>query len=653
MSKDWITIEELLQLTGWDRSTAFRKQANGELRTRLVGAAANGKRSREYDLRDLPAEAQAKRMQQLIASPLQQAAAPPRLMRALSSLDEDSQKQARQRLDAISPIIEFVNTGQEPLCAGVRVTNISGIVKHLSATLGHSERTLWNWWNAYNNGGPGALADKPRKDFNTSRFFTKHTEAARFASNKFLNERLSITMVHEAMLRDWPRLRLDADDIPPCFDTVRQFLNGLPPVITAIAHGGERAYKDNFAPYLLRDRSKVRANQFWISDHMLHDVWVRNVDEETQRPLFSEKALNEAFRPWLTAIQDMKSRRILAMVWCANPSSNSISSALRSALECYGRPESAFYVDNGKDYNKVSDDACGVLTRLGVRTQHCIPRHPQAKQIESFFHTLHQRFDTIWRPFYAGISPKHRPEDCDQELDKHKRLLAAGQGHKSGLPPASFFIRLAQQWLLEDFNNSFVDRARGVAGMTPVQIFDADLPLDQRQPLKAADMGQLFWNRERRIVREGGTVQLFNARYEPADAEAAAALTLNIQREILVACDPLNVGEAIALTLDEQFLGVLRAQELLVHGATPVDAIRASMRNRRNAFKAVKRYLGALEQSRVAAGDLSEIEALEKRAVGSSRPAIYTLPAPKTINSAPQKRMYVDDIADLVLAEEG
>src|SRR5262249_16294375 len=152
------------------------------------------------------------------------------------------------------------------------------------------------------------------------------------------------------------------------------------------------------------------------------------------------------------------------------------------------------------------------------------------------------------------------------------------------------------QWL-EDFNYTFPDKARGMAGRTPVEIFDAELPRDKRAPFRAADVAQLFWDRQRRTVRDGGTVHLFNTPYEPVDADSCAALTLRIQREVLIACDPLSVGEAIALTLDGEFLGVLRAQELLVHGETSQAQISAKVRERRNVFKAIKRYIKSLERT--------------------------------------------------------
>ena len=57
----------------------------------------------------------------------------------------------------------------------------------------------------------------------------------------------------------------------------------------------------------------------------------------------------------------------------------------------------------------------------------------------------------------------------------------------------------------------------------------------------------LFWDRQRRKVSEGGCVQLYGERYEPADGESLAKLFLEIERDVIVACDPANLGEAISL----------------------------------------------------------------------------------------------------------
>ena len=91
-----------------------------------------------------------------------------------------------------------------------------------------------------------------------------------------------------------------------------------------------------------------------------------------------------------------------------------------------------------------------------------------------------------------------------------------------------------------------------------------------------------------------GAIRVYGERYEPADGESLAKLFLEIERDVLVACDPANLGEAIALDLDGRFLGRLRAQKLITRGPVSHEDIRASMRIRRTARKAIADYVTGL-----------------------------------------------------------
>ncbi len=89
---------------------------------------------------------------------------------------------------------------------------------------------------------------------------------------------------------------------------------------------------------------------------------------------------------------------------------------------------------------------------------------------------------------------------------------------------------------------------------------------------------------------------------------------LEIERNVVVACDPANLGEAIALDLDGRFLGRLWAQKLITRGPVSQEDIRASMRIRRTARKAIADYVAGLSRIRARAGDRREIAHLQDRA---------------------------------------
>jgi transposase InsO family protein len=568
-------------------------------------------------------------------------------VQSLESLEDEARVQAQQRLQIIAPMIDFVNrtNGHKPVfrsAKGDEYTTLSGVVVHVSSATGFAQSRIWEWWKRFKKDGPGALADRARSDAGTSRFFDLHPEAAGFCRNKYLNERLSISLVHRALVREWNRFSSHAK--PPAYKTLRVYLKSISPLIRMLARESDTVYKEQAAPYIIRDISKVRVNQFWISDHMLHDVWVRNDG------VFPELEENAAFRPWLTCIVDMRSRRVVAPTWCATPSSRSIGSALLLGMRLFGRPE-VFYIDNGKDYNRLSDDQNGVLMRLGIQSQHCLPKHPQSKQIESFFRTVHQQFDVLWKPYYCGTSAATRPDDCDAALRKHKIAMKAGEA--SPLHPASEFIHACARYL-DEFNES-KHTGQGMRGQSPNDIYEAEFPLAQRKPVNPVDVAQLFWERDTRKICEGGCVRLDKFHFEPADRDSFAALMLRIGQEIIVARDPRNLSEAIALTNDREpkYLGHLRSQEMAVHGQTDRDMIRLRMRKEGGVRTAVKQLLAAEARQRQLAGDITEIEALKRRASERSvKPNIHALSIPKVVNAPAHQRMHIDEIADRFMEEE-
>jgi putative transposase len=681
----WISRADVQRLTGWTTRTIFRKQSSGQLKTRPAkDAGRNGKPVIEYDASSLPADAQLKLMQQKMSSaalvPVRHsisavatlpAAGSDQVTMALASCSADEQAQALERLEAIKYMIDFANktNGHRPLFQGTNggdFTTLSAVAKHISKVTGYSERNIWRWWKRYTakGGGVSSLIDRARVDNGKSRFFQEHRQAAEFAQNKYLNEkRLSITLIHEELTREWPRLRARQDAQPPDYKTLRTYLQReIAPLVKIVARQGERAYNEQAAPFLIRNIEAKRVNEYWISDHMLHDVWVRNDG------WFGELDRNEAFRPYLTCIVDMKSRRVVGTAWCVNPSSNTISSALQLAMRKFGKPQ-CFYVDNGKDFKRLAKDApalpvpsedankvlfnLGVLVRLGIHPQHCLPLHPQSKQIESFFHTLHQRFDVLWDDAYAGTSPKDRPEECDAILAEHRQAVKQGRGDESPLPTATEFIESACYWL-DEFNLTHRHTGQGMRQRTPVQVYDAELPLEKRQPVDIRAIAPLFWNYQERTIREGGCIDLYNTRYEPADGESTAAMMLRVTSKVRIACDPLNLGDAIAFDDAGKFLGHLHSQEMMVHGETSEEQMRASMRARRGMFRAIKQYQSSLERSRAAAGDVTALDSLKRRAMHATvpKPNVYALPVPKAVGERAQPRMHADDIADSYFEED-
>ena len=627
MGELWIAKEAVKLATGWSERTIRWKVQVGSLRSRHASdEKSTGKR--EYALSCLGVEAQLKFLQQpalsgsgCTALAVRMHPQQSRLFAALPEVTEaervgfspEQNAQAGKRLEAIAPLLEFARRSKPSrptfrTMDGTAVRSMNSLASYLAEQHQVSIRTLWSWYAQYCKLGYSGLIARVRSDKGKSRFFEAHPATRVYVEHKYLGERLSLQLVYQALLRDWENVEPVCTK-PPSYSSVRTYLKQLPKPLLILSREGKRQFQERCEPYLLTDFESLLPNQIWVSDHGQHDVWVRN-DQ------FSGVSANAAVRPWLTAVIDMRSRKIVGTAWSANPSSHTISSALRVAIENFGIPQT-LVIDNGKDYEKIgridfSPECSGVLVRLGIQPHYCLPRHPQSKLIESWFGTVRKRFDCLW-PSYCGSNPTGRPEQCTEALKEHQAYLK-GKRKSSPLPLASEFLATARQWI-EEYNSQHPHSGRGMKGRTPDEVFTELLLPGQRKLIESPEvLYALFWDRQRRKVSEGGCVQLYGERYEPADGESLAKLFLEIERDVIVACDPANLGEAIALDLDGQFLGRLRAQKLISRGPVSHEDIRESMRIRRTARKAISDYVTGLSNIRARAGDRTEISHLQDRA---------------------------------------
>jgi hypothetical protein len=191
--------------------------------------------------------------------------------------------------------------------------------------------------------------------------------------------------------------------------------------------------------------------------------------------------------------------------------------------------------------------------------------------------------------------------------------MKSGAVDQSPLPLASEFVQVAAHWIAT-YNAQHKHSGRGMDGRTPDEIFDAEYPQSARQLCDPRALDVLLRRRETRKVLEGGCIEINGQRYEPADAASSAAMTLDIERRVLIACDPANMGEAIALDLDGHYLATLQASKLMEHGPVSRDEIRASMRQRSLVKRAMKEYVGGLIARSYGRGEESELDLLRSNA---------------------------------------
>lgn len=648
----WIPKSELMSISGWSSRHVEREAKAGRLTVRASSSkSANGRSVPEYMVGSLPAELQDKYFEMAlrraaalppadagaantttpltpllrnsanlpsVVSPnvnLQQGLFPPPIEHRLL-LPAHLEAQARERFAAIEPLLDYARGAKQfPLQLAERtISSLDDLAAWIAEQHDVSQSTIWRWYCLYKKGNtPAVLANRARSDEGKSRYFDANPVLATYAKKLYLADGASIRTAHNAIARECLKRGLET----PSYETVRCYLKSLPEPIKAFAREGERQYHERFEPFLLKRYDDKLPNDIWVSDHMLHDCWVKNDGYFDDLPKWA------ALRVWLTAIEDYRSRKILGFCFSVNPSSATIATALRQAVIAYGPPQEVFYVDNGKDFKAIArtdpfrPELNGALDKLGVATQHCKPRWPQSKHVERFFGTLHEMFDKQWGPAYSGKSPNDVPEACRNLLKVHKKLVDRDRGEESPLPLASEFIQLATHWIARRYNAEHHHHGQGMDERTPDAVFDEGYPAEQRRQLAAEQIAALdivFRKATKRVVREGGCVELNRQRYEPADAASSAALFQQIERDVMVACDPHNIAEAIVTDLNGCVLGKVQASALMTHGPISQEQVSRIERHRAALRREMKKYVGSLVAITEARGQYSELDILRQEA---------------------------------------
>jgi len=107
---------------------------------------------------------------------------------------------------------------------------------------------------------------------------------------------------------------------------------------------GQTEYSKRHMQHLELDRSGIQPGERYVADHTPCDFWVDYKGKQ--------------IRPWLTAIEDERSRCIVGWYLGATPQSDSILAAMRMAFRNWAIPEQ-LHLDRGRDF------ASGLISGYG------------------------------------------------------------------------------------------------------------------------------------------------------------------------------------------------------------------------------------------------------------------------------------------------
>jgi putative transposase len=384
-----------------------------------------------------------------------------------------------------------------------------------------TDRTLRNWRSAHRKDGLNGLIDergtRQTKPTDEDPFF----ECVKFY---LLDQRQRTKQMcwelacKQAELSGW---------MTRSYKQTLRYIAAMPHQVLEFHRKGPKKANGTSAKYIERDYSTLRSNEVWCCDEHTFDVWV--------------KYRGDVVRPFLTAFEDMRSRKIVG--WIITPRSadtDSVLSALHKGCVSHGVPE-RIYADNGKVFDcaalqgqtkrmrfgKIAVDSgvmAGVLGGLNITMTHATAYNAKAKPIERFFGTVCDRFSKL-QPTYCGGTTSTRPENLKSKLER-------------GIAPelADFFAAF-EMWLAGDYH-ARAHTGDAMNGKTPAAVFDECLVEKKTAPDAVLEV--MLWKPSRPTKYTRNGVLCDGIGY----GNREAALFAWTGKEVIVRVDPANAGRA-------------------------------------------------------------------------------------------------------------
>jgi putative transposase len=343
---------------------------------------------------------------------------------------------------------------------------------------------------------------------------------------------------------------------------VAQYIGDIPEAVKIQAREGEKAYTDKCETFIERDYSTLASNGQWNADHHRLDVWVRTGSRVDPR---TGEVKRFHARPWLTAWQDVRSRKIVGWeLFIGDPNTDNIILAFRRAIIKHGVPE-AVYVDNGKDFDSYAlhgrtkkerrqgrgrfdvQRINGIFAQLQVDAHNVQRYHGQSKPIERFFNTLEEQFGKLWES-YCGPNTQEKPEGLQERLDAGKAPTLEELSDAFG------------EWLENVYHNA-PHYGDAMDGKSPSQIFTENLATKRTAPESMLDVMLFKQGKPVRVTQNG--VRWQGLCYGKTDA----ALRAMLGKDVLLSADPKDASRVAVRDTAGVFVCLAHANERL-----PVNA---------------------------------------------------------------------------------
>jgi transposase InsO family protein len=448
---------------------------------------------------------------------------------------------------------------------------LSSVEKTYGVSL--SYRQLQRWIKQHRFNGADGLIDRrwpsPAKDKALAedpfiQACKRHYETQR---------RKSVTLCYELAVED----AAGKDWHVPSYHTIaRYFREKMPMAEMIFKREGEKAFNDKAARYIERDYGSIATNDVWNSDHHELDIFI-------ELPSQIDKGTGEVkrrfSRPWLTAWQDARSRKIVGwMIYDHAPNTDTILLTLRAAVKAHGVPVSIM-VDNRKDYDSFAlhgrtktqrrhelEDAkrrvAGAFAMLQIEAHNVQRYHGQSKPIERFFRTVSDRFGRHFES-YCGNKPENRPEELQRNLEAGKA------------PKLEELVEAFGEWVEVGYN-AHPHTGDSMDGFTPNQVFARELQTKRTAPADVLELLTQKTSPPLKVGRNG--VRWNHIRY----GQTEHALIPHMGKFVTLMQDPDDATQVKVWTPEGKFICIAKANVRMPFKATSQEVREAIAEQRRD-----------------------------------------------------------------------
>ena len=355
----------------------------------------------------------------------------------------------------------------------------------------------------------------------------------------------------------------------------REILRSIPPAAVVFCREGQKACTDKMLPYIRRTYEDLYSNDIWVCDNHTFDVFVN--DGEHEKPI----------RGYLTAFQDVRSRKFVGWYVTLTPSSSATLTALRRGIEEYGIPK-RILSDNGREFLTFDIGGRGfrkaraagdgheiptILDNLGIEFRTAMVRNARAKIIERAFLDVKNEFSKMFDG-YTGGTIAERPE----------RLKKTGKdaGNFTLLPE---FVEYVDKYIRGIFNKH-KHGGVGMNGRTPDAVYAACLTEQRVATPEQLNLMMLRNARMQKVTRDGIHLDMYGQKLYFNSHELNF---YHIGQKVYFRYDPDHLEEVRVYDEKDSFICTAQQTSALGYFADKEEVQKAVQENRKY-MKAVKTW---------------------------------------------------------------